>query len=125
MKNLTPPEAAHLAFAVIQKIRASFPQHSQLTLTSAATLLAVLENPGIKQNDLERLVGNVNAGTLSKQIDIFSARSDDSPDAKKLIVKERNSINLKTNDVIVTEEGQRYSIDFADFLNKQLQRLDR
>jgi DNA-binding MarR family transcriptional regulator len=125
MSTLTPAEAAKLAFSLIQKIRQTFPDQKQLTLSSAATLMAVLANPGIKQADLEQAVGGVKTGALSKQLDLFSARHDKSTEAKKLIVKERNSENLKLNDIIVTEEGQRFAIDFAHFVNKQLDRLQR
>ncbi|GAA0687529.1 hypothetical protein ISN75_14245 [Dyella marensis] len=125
MSNLTPSEAAQFAFSVIQKLRQSFPDQKQLTLSSTATLLAVLANPGIKQADLEDAVGGVKGGGLSKQLDMFSARHDKTSEAKKLIVKERNSINLKHNDIIVTEEGQRFAIEFATFLNKKLDRLQR
>lgn len=125
MSNLTPPEAAQLALAVIQKVRKTFPQHKQLTMSSVATLMAVLANPGIKQADLETTVGGVKGGALSKQLDLFSARHDKTSEARKLVVKERNSENLKNNDIIVTEEGQRFAIEFADYLNKQLHRLKR
>lgn len=118
-KTLTPTEAAALAFAAIQHLRATFDEEKQMTVTTAATLLAALANPDSNQSDITVTVGGLTAGGMSKQLDLLEGRFADST-RPRLIYKARNEVNRKQNDVIVNEDGKKFTADLAKRINHLL-----
>jgi DNA-binding MarR family transcriptional regulator len=118
---LIPTEAAALALAAVQHLRTTFDEEKQMSLTTAATLLAALANPDSRQSDLTAVVGGLTPGAMSKQLDLLEGRYS-SPDRPRLVYKSRNEVNRKENDVIVTEDGTKFTADLAKRVNQLLKR---
>jgi len=119
MNELSPDDAAKLAFVVIQKLRSAYKDNKQFSLATAATLTASLANPGIRQGDVVSLIGGLQGGAVSKQLDILEAR-DGKPGQPRFVYKTRNELNRKENDIIITEEGERFKKELATLINKTL-----
>jgi DNA-binding MarR family transcriptional regulator len=122
-KPLKPVEAATLALEVVQHLRATYDQEKGMSLAAAATLLAALAEPGSSQSAILNTVGGLATGTLSKQLDLLEGRNASS-DRPRLVYKSRNELNRKENDVIVTEEGAKFTADLAKRLNRRLKQWD-
>lgn len=122
-KPLKPVEAAALALEVVQHLRSTYDQEKGMSLATAATLLAALADPGASQSAILNIVGGLATGTLSKQLDLLEGRNSSS-DRPRLIYKSRNELNRKENDVIVTEEGSRFTADLAKRLNRRLKQWE-
>jgi DNA-binding MarR family transcriptional regulator len=122
-KPLKPAEAASLALEVVQHLRATYDQEKGMSLAAAATLLAALADPGSSQSAILNTVGGLATGTLSKQLDLLEGRNSSS-DRPRLVYKSRNELNRKENDVIVTEEGAKFTADLAKRLNRRLKQWD-
>lgn len=122
-KPLTPTEAAQFALEVVKHLRETFDKAKGMSLATNATLLAALATPGSTQAALLQSVGSLSPGAISKQLDLLEGRNAPS-DRPRLIYKTRNELYRKENDVIVTEEGQRFAASLAKRLNRLLKQRE-
>lgn len=83
------------------------------------SLLAALKNPGTLQSDLLAEVGGVKDTALSRQLDILECveRPGFSVTGKRLVRREKNPRYRASNDIYLTEEGERFARDFATYFN--------
>ena len=119
MKKLTTSEALELAMSVLQMIRQAYPDHAQFPLAAAATLVACLSTPGVRQGDLTEMVGDLSGAAIGRQLDILQARGR-GEDAPRLIYKTKNAENFRENDIVVTEQGQQFMRALTDEINRRL-----
>lgn len=124
MYDLTPTEASQVAFAVLQAVRARFEDQRQLTAAAVATLLASLSVEDIRQSDLPGIVKNVDAGGVSKQLDIFEGRRKTNPQPA-LILRHVDDMQRRSFIIETTKEGQAFKRHLANVLNKELETLHK
>lgn len=117
MNEISPHDAIKLTYLIIQKLRQTYQGNKQFSLATAATLMASLSNPGMRQSDIIPLIGGLSSGSVSKQLDILEAR-DPTPGQPRFVRKVRNDENRKENDILVTEEGERFMLELAKLINK-------
>jgi DNA-binding MarR family transcriptional regulator len=113
-------------FDLLQKLRAETGGGAKFTLANAATLMAVLKNPGLLQNDLLQDVGGIKDSAMSRQIDVLEARarSEEQP-ASPLIKRVQNPRYRRSNDIWPTERGEQFARELADYFNQMLDQTQK
>lgn len=124
MNELTPNEAAKIAFRLLQVVREHFEDQKQLTASAVATLLCSLAEGSVQQAELPGLVKNIDQGGLSKQLDVFEGRRKVNP-KPALILRHVDDTNRRHYIVETTTAGNAFKRQLASVANKELASIQK
>lgn len=123
--NPTPADSSHILLALVQFLRKRLKVGPGFSLANLATLLAVAENPGVLQADIEKAVGGVDSATLTRHLNMLAGlkRADSDVTVLPVVRTERNALNRRLNDVYLTPAGEKLMAELATQFNRLLTRV--